>query len=102
MKQDPRPLPRQLPRTNQYPHERTTRADRRRARQAYCPGYYRTPHEHYHWLMGHERLGARTGIRGGFDVVLVFDCGTTRVWIQLLLYREEGLWYCLNNEKGRI
>jgi hypothetical protein len=32
-------------------------------------------------------------------VVLVSDGGVVSVWIQLLLYCEEGLWYCLSEER---
>lgn len=53
----------ELPRSDQYPYERTPRADRRCAGETDCTWYNRSAHEHHHRHVGHERASTRARCR---------------------------------------
>lgn len=93
--QNPRPLPRQLPRTDQHPNEREAGADGRRARPAHGPGHYRAAHEHHHGAVGHERVGAGPGLGGRSHVVRGHHGGAAVLWAGVLLGGQEGVWDCV-------
>lgn len=60
--QNPRSLAWQLPGSNQYSHERTSRTNRGCFGKTHSPRNYRTTHEYHYWSLGYECLGSGSGV----------------------------------------